>query len=249
MWPSSLWSWIEIFKSWTLFFEFDTTYKPNIPSTASMFINSNVKNKCDILSNEFVQDFLENLNFRNATKLWPLSKRSGPIVQCGSFTYLMDSLTNFLTAFVPKICKRVANFWKYRDCSGPKIQNCTLRFDEKTCFCRTSSACSLDWDICSSYQSGGQILEKNLSLYSIYNRLSPETIESVCITDYNNFRKNSTFIFANKKLKKTPQKVAYLWQLGGFFLCSPDCPKQPRSSFPFYKFLYSIVSAKVSASL
>ena len=56
----------------------------------------------------------------------------GPIVQCGSFTYLMDSLTNFLPAFVPKNCKRVANSRKYRDCSGPKIQNCTLRFDEKT---------------------------------------------------------------------------------------------------------------------
>jgi hypothetical protein len=34
--------------------------------------------------------------------------------------------------------------------------------------------------------------------------------------------------------------------LGGFFLCSPDCPKQPRTSFPFYKLFYPIVSAKVS---
>ena len=47
-------------------------------------------------------------------------------------------------------------------------------------------------------------------------------------------------------LKKRPQKVAYLWQLGVLFLCSHDCPKQPRTSFPFYKFLYPIVSAKVS---
>ena len=31
-----------------------------------------------------------------------------------------------------------------------------------------------------------------------------------------------------------------------FFLCSPYCPKQPRTSFPFYKFFYPIVSAKVS---
>ena len=100
-------------------------YKPNIPPAALMFINSNVKNNCDILSNEFVQDFLENPKFKNATKLSTLSKSSGPIVQCGSFTYLMDSLTNFLPAFVPKICKRVANSRKYRDCSGPKIQNCT----------------------------------------------------------------------------------------------------------------------------
>jgi hypothetical protein len=35
--------------------------------------------------------------------------------------------------------------------------------------------------------------------------------------------------------------------LGIFFLCSPNCPKQPRTSFLFYKFFYPIVSAKVSA--
>ena len=35
--------------------------------------------------------------------------------------------------------------------------------------------------------------------------------------------------------------------IGTFFsLCSPDCPKQPRTSFPFYKLFYPIVSAKVS---
>ena len=49
-----------------------------------------------------------------------------------------------------------------------------------------------------------------------------------------------------KKLKKTPTKLAYLWQLGGFFLCIPDCPKQPRTSFLFCKFFYTIVSAMVS---
>ena len=32
----------------------------------------------------------------------------------------------------------------------------------------------------------------------------------------------------------------------GSFLCSPIRPKQPRTSFPFYKFFYPIVSAKVS---
>ena len=35
------------------------------------------------------------------------------------------------------------------------------------------------------------------------------------------------------------------WEV--FFLCSPDCPKESKTSFPFYKFFYSIVSAKVSA--
>ena len=53
-------------------------------------------------------------------------------------------------------------------------------------------------------------------------------------------------LFAHEKLKKPPQKVAYLWQLGLLFLCSPDCLKQPRTSIPFYKFFYPIVSAKVS---
>ena len=51
-----------------------------------------------------------------------------------------------------------------------------------------------------------------------------------------------------QKVKKTPQKDAYLWQLGAFFLCSPDCPKQPRTLYQLYKFVYTIVSAKVSAN-
>ena len=55
--------------------------------------------------------------------------------------------------------------------------------------------------------------------------------------------------FAHKKLKKLPQKVAYLWQLGVFFLCSPNCPKQPRTSFPFYKFFYTTNSYRVSACM
>ena len=53
--------------------------------------------------------------------------------------------------------------------------------------------------------------------------------------------------FAHKKLKKPHPKVACLWQLGVFFLCSPDCPKLPRTSFPFYKFFYSSISGKISA--
>ena len=59
---------------------------------------------------------------------------------------------------------------------------------------------------------------------------------------------NFKLFFDLENIKKTPQKVAYLWQLGGIFLCSPDCPKQPRTSFPCYKFFYTIVSAKVSDS-
>ena len=41
-----------------------------------------------------------------------------------------------------------------------------------------------------------------------------------------------------KKLKKTPKKLQTYGSWEVFFLCSPDCPKQPRTSFPFYKFSY-----------
>ena len=36
------------------------------------------------------------------------------------------------------------------------------------------------------------------------------------------------------------------WEL--FFLCSPDCPKHPRNSFPFYKFFYTTISCRISDS-
>ena len=49
-----------------------------------------------------------------------------------------------------------------------------------------------------------------------------------------------------ENIKKPPQKVAYSWHLGIVFLCSPECPKQPRTSFPFYKFFYSTVSSRIS---
>ena len=59
------------------------------------------------------------------------------------------------------------------------------------------------------------------------------------------FLENSTF-FALEKFEKPPQKVAYLWQLGVFFLCSADCPKQPRTSSPFYKLFYPTISGRIS---
>jgi hypothetical protein len=37
----------------------------------------------------------------------------------------------------------------------------------------------------------------------------------------NIFSKIKKKCFANKKLKKPPQKVAYLWQLGSFFSLRP----------------------------
>ena len=62
------------------------------------------------------------------------------------------------------------------------------------------------------------------------------------------FKKKLKLFFDLENLKKPPHKGAYLWQLGVFFVCSPDYPKQPGTSFPFYKLFYAIVSAKVSVS-
>ena len=58
------------------------------------------------------------------------------------------------------------------------------------------------------------------------------------------FKKNHNDFSTLKQ--KIPKKVAYLWQLGVFFLYSPDCPKQPRISFPFYKLLYTTISCRIS---
>ena len=52
-------------------------------------------------------------------------------------------------------------------------------------------------------------------------------------------------LFLQDHMLNAPQKVAYLWQLGVSFLCSPECPKQPGTSFPFYKFFYTIVSLNI----
>ena len=61
------------------------------------------------------------------------------------------------------------------------------------------------------------------------------------------FTKHLNILFYLKKLKKTPKKVAYLWQSSWeYFLCSPDFPKQPRTSFLFYKFFYLIISGRIS---
>ena len=64
----------------------------------------------------------------------------------------------------------------------------------------------------------------------------------------NVFRKILEFFFALKKLKKPPKKVEYIWQLGFFFLCGPDCPKQPRTSYPFYRFSHTIICSKICDS-
>ena len=56
------------------------------------------------------------------------------------------------------------------------------------------------------------------------------------------------FIFALKKLKKTPQKVAYLWQLGGFFFsAAPTAQNSPELHFCFIKkIFYTTISSRIS---
>ena len=39
---------------------------------------------------------------------------------------------------------------------------------------------------------------------------------------------NKRISFAYKKLKKPPEKVAYLWQLGGFFSAAPIAQNSPE---------------------
>ena len=34
--------------------------------------------------------------------------------------------------------------------------------------------------------------------------------------------------------------------VGSFFLCIPDCPKKPKTSFPYYKLFFTTISAKIS---
>ena len=46
------------------------------------------------------------------------------------------------------------------------------------------------------------------------------------------FRKNLKISLAYKKLKKIPQKVAYLWQLGVFFSAAPTAQNSPELHFP-----------------
>ena len=57
------------------------------------------------------------------------------------------------------------------------------------------------------------------------------------------------YFFAHEKFKHHPKKLHTYGSWEVFFLCSPECTKQPRTSFPFYKFFYSIISAMVSGGL
>ena len=60
--------------------------------------------------------------------------------------------------------------------------------------------------------------------------------------------KNLKFFLCPQKVEKPTPKSCRLMAVGSccFSLCSPDCPKQPRTSFPFYKFFYPTISCKIS---
>ena len=60
------------------------------------------------------------------------------------------------------------------------------------------------------------------------------------------FLKRLKLFFDLENIKKNTPKSCILWQLGVFFLCSTDCPKQPRASFPFYIFFYPSISCRIS---
>ena len=53
---------------------------------------------------------------------------------------------------------------------------------------------------------------------------------------------------STKSWKNHPKKLHTYGSWEFFFLCSPACPKQPRTSFLFYNFFYPTISARISAS-
>ena len=55
-----------------------------------------------------------------------------------------------------------------------------------------------------------------------------------------------TYLFCPQKIEKTTPKSCILMAVGSFFLCSTACPKQRRTSFPFYKSFYPTISARIS---
>ena len=49
-----------------------------------------------------------------------------------------------------------------------------------------------------------------------------------------------------QKVEKNNPKNCILMAVYFFSVCSPYCPKKPRTEYPFYRLFYSIVSASVS---
>ena len=62
-------------------------------------------------------------------------------------------------------------------------------------------------------------------------------------------KKFKNVFFCPQKVEKTTSKSCILMVVGTFLICSPDNPKQPRTSIPFYNSFYTIVSGKVSGAM
>ena len=60
------------------------------------------------------------------------------------------------------------------------------------------------------------------------------------------FLKKFKIFFAHKKLKKPPQKVAYLWQLRLFFSAAPTAQNSPELHF---RFISSFIQPSLVGSL
>ena len=54
--------------------------------------------------------------------------------------------------------------------------------------------------------------------------------------------------FCPQKVEKTTPKSCIHMAVRRVFFFSADSPQQPKTSYPFYKFFYPIISAKVSES-
>ena len=98
----------------------------------------------------------------------------------------------------------------------------------------------------------------------MYLRISRQPIICLQLLSYKVFNTYFSFILFQcgcknifrkiKRKKNCPQKVEKTTSkscllMAVFFLCSPACPKQPRSSFPFYKFSYTFICAKICGML
>jgi hypothetical protein len=83
-------------------------------------------------------------------------------------------------------------------------------------------------------------LFQNKSLAYFSPKLLSNFLAPLCYVTFTMFLKTFEDFLGYENIKKLTSKVAYLILMAVclFFLCSPDCPKQPRIEYPFYRFLY-----------
>ena len=93
------------------------------------------------------------------------------------------------------------------------------------------------------------IFTQNKILFKIFktffSSLCYVTFQCRC---YNIFKIILNIIFGHENIKNLPSKIAFLWQFGFCLLCSPECSKQPRIEYPFYRFLYPMICVTISGT-